>query len=180
MHESPTDQRDIGEQLVPANIWWRILQGVLDDLVVTAVALFLAWELGLLPRKQQFIDAQELSASIVALVQTYLPLTGRLGATLFLYATIKFVYYVFFVFYGGQTPACWLLSLRIVRCDGRPASLSTAVKRAVAGGVISHAPFIGHVLRFIDYLAALFNKRNQAVRDMVAETLLVHNQLSKR
>jgi uncharacterized RDD family membrane protein YckC len=100
--------------------------------------------------------------------------TTRAAATLLIYAAAKFVYYVAFVTWGGRTPACYLLRLRIVRTDGAPASASDAVKRAVAGGIIGHTPGVGQLLRIGDYLAALFNRRKQAMRDMVAGTMLVH------
>lgn len=158
----------------PANIVWRILQGVIDDLIVTFIALIIAWVVGALPDRTQWIDPRKDFSTVVEALMTYLPLTAQLGATLFIYAAFKFSYYVMFVAWNGQTLACFVLRLRIVMTDGSPVSLSSAVKRALAGGVISHTPLIGHILRFGDYLATLFNRRKQAVRDMVADTMMVH------
>lgn len=158
----------------PANVVWRIFQGLIDDLIVTFIALLIAWGVGVLPYKVQLPDLNKGFSSVVEMAQHYLPLTAQLGATLFIYVAFKFIYYVVFVAWSGQTPACYMLRLRIVMSDGRAVALSGALKRAVAGGVISHTPVVGHILRFVDYLVTLFNRRKQAVRDMVADTMLVH------
>ena len=169
------------QPLRPANILWRIFQGVIDDWLITAVALGLAWQAGVLP-KLQFVEHNESQSGYAYVVETlkrYLPLTAQIGATLLIYAVIKFIYYVALVAWKGQTLACYLLGLRIVMADGTPATFGSAAKRAFAGGVISHTPFIGHVLRLGDYLATFFNPRKQAVRDLVADTMLVHAGTTK-
>jgi uncharacterized RDD family membrane protein YckC len=162
------------ETLKPANIVWRIFQGLIDDLIVTFIALLVAWAAGVLPYKVELPDFNKGFSSVVEMAQRYLPLTAQLGATLFIYVAFKFIYYVVFVAWSGRTPACYMLRLRIVMSDGGAVSLSGSLKRAIAGGVISHTPVVGHILRFVDYLATLFNGRKQAVRDMVANTMLVH------
>jgi uncharacterized RDD family membrane protein YckC len=172
------DERTEPPGFEPANIIWRIIQGVLDDLIITGAALGLSWMLGILPSSEQFKSADSIS-SLTQMIIAYLPLTARIGSIFFIHAGIKFIYYVAFIAATGQTPACYLLRLRIVMVDGNPASVSSAVKRAIAGGIVSHTPVIGYVLRLIDYLATLFNPRKQAVRDMVARTMLVHVSRSR-
>ncbi|HLL73891.1 MAG TPA: RDD family protein [Pyrinomonadaceae bacterium] len=158
----------------PANLFWRILQSVCDDLVITSFALTLAWALGVLPLPAERLDVSGGPRAVAEAVSRAVT-PARAGATLLIYAAGKFVYYVAFVAWGGRTPACHLLRLRIVRADGAPASVGNAVRRAVAGGVIGHTPVVGQLLRIGDYLMALFNRRKQAVRDMVAGTMLVHS-----
>lgn len=157
----------------PANILWRILQAVCDDLVITSFVLPLAWALGVLSLPAEWPDVSGGPRAFAeAAARAVTP--AQVGATLLIYAAAKFVYYVAFVTWGGRTPACYLLRLRIVRTDGAPASAGNAVRRAVAGGLIGHTPGVGQLLRIGDYLAALFNRRRQAVRDMLAGTMLVH------
>src|SRR5260370_20013255 len=82
--------------LQAANIVWRILQGVIDDLIITIVDLGVSWAIGVLPSADQFRHADSLS-SLTQLLTTYLPLTARLGSIFFIYAAIKFFYYVAFI-----------------------------------------------------------------------------------
>jgi uncharacterized RDD family membrane protein YckC len=169
------------QPLRPANILWRISQGVIDDWLITAVALGLAWQGGVLPKLQFVEHNQSLSgyADVVEWLKRYLPLTAQIGATLVIYAVIKFIYYVSLVAWKGQTLACYLLGLKIVMADETPATFGSAIKRAFAGGVISHTPFIGQLLRLGDYVATFFNPRKQAVRDIVADTMLIHADVPK-
>ena len=158
----------------PANILWRVAHAVTDDAIVTGVALLVAWAAGVLPSPQDLLAPTGATRSLAESVRSYLCLALRVGAVVGIYAAIKFMYYVCFVAWGGQTPGCRLLRLRVVMVDGSPATFRAAVARAVAGGIASHAPGVGHVLRLGDYLAALLNRRRRAVRDLAAGTMLVH------
>jgi uncharacterized RDD family membrane protein YckC len=161
--------------LHPAHLGWRVAQSLTDDLLITAIALGFAAVVGMLPN----------SASMRGLVQVYdqpLELARRLSrlvptASLVyaVYWTAKLGYHTgFLTLCNGQTPGCWLFGLRVVLKDGRPVNWRAAAGRTLAGGIIGQVPLIGQVLRFLDYLAALFNRRRQAVRDMAAGTMLVH------
>lgn len=158
----------------PANILWRIMQGGVDDLIITAGALGLAWGLGVITVPANFIRLPR-DLTFVEDVSNHLTLAARAGAVFAIYVAMKLAYYTAFVACGGKTPACYLLRLRVVRVDGRPVSLAGSAKRAVAGGALSHAPVVGHFIRFVDYAVALFNRRKQAVRDIIAGTMLVHD-----
>src|SRR5258706_16093160 len=102
------DDRTEALELEPANIVWRIIQGVLDDIIITGIALGLSWMIGVLPSLEQFKGADSIS-SLTQMVVAYLPLTARIGSIFIIYAAIKFIYYVAFVAATGQTPACYVL-----------------------------------------------------------------------
>lgn len=147
---------------------------MLDDLVLTAATLAIAASCHLLPAWKQWQGM----ADWVTLADTLsraLALTARVGLIFAVYAVLKFIYYTAFISHGGKTPGCRILGLRVVAADGNPAGLRQAALRALAGGIVSHTPVVGHLLRFIDYGVALFTARNQAARDLVADTLLVHD-----
>ena len=168
---------DVPRQVpAPAHILWRIAQGVIDDLIVTALAFGLAWGLGWLPAWENFRPPPVHDAAGWAReLSRYLPCLEQAGGILALYIVLKFTYYVLFVAHGGRTLACYLLRLRLVKTDGTPVSWEGSLRRAMAGGFISHTPVIGHLLRFIDYGAALCNERKRAARDFAAGTVLVHD-----
>jgi uncharacterized RDD family membrane protein YckC len=164
---------------IPANILWRILQGVLDDSLILIMTFLMAWWLGALPSAGDLEGfAPDEGVPVNALLR-YWRMTAHVGAVLVIYAAIKFVYYTGFVAWDGRTPACRLFRLRIVMADGTPAGLGPAIKRALAGGIISHTPLIGWALRTADYLATFFNPRKQAGRDLAARTMLVRVALQK-
>jgi uncharacterized RDD family membrane protein YckC len=92
-----------------------------------------------------------------------------------IYWGIKLAYQTgFLTFCSGRTPGCWIFGVRVVMKDGQRLSWRGALGRTLAGGVIGQLPVVGHVLRFLDYMAALFNRRRMALRDMAAGTMLIH------
>jgi uncharacterized RDD family membrane protein YckC len=71
---------------------------------------------------------------------------------------------------GGQTPGMAILGLRVLRTDGRPVGLVTALVRFVG--------FLFPLLTFvISFFTVLGTKRRQAFHDLIARTVVVYDWL---
>ncbi|HVP60223.1 MAG TPA: RDD family protein [Myxococcaceae bacterium] len=68
----------------------------------------------------------------------------------------------------GRTPGMALLGLRLLRTDGRPVGLATAIRR--------WALRLGSILALgLGFLPILFSARRQALHDRLAGTVVVHD-----
>jgi uncharacterized RDD family membrane protein YckC len=71
----------------------------------------------------------------------------------------------------GRTPGMALFGLCLLRTDGRPVGLLTAMKRWLFR--------LGSILALgLGFLPILFSARRQAVHDHLAGTLVVHDWLT--
>ena len=159
----------------PAHLGWRVGQALTDDLIVSAIAVILGYAFGLLSGDGRAINLRESLNSPADSIRRLLVILPKAGMVYAIYWAIKLAYQTgFLTFFAGQTPGCWLFGVRVSMKDGKPVNWRAALGRTVAGGVIGQLPIVGHVLRFLDYLVALFNRRRMAVRDMAAGTMLIH------
>jgi uncharacterized RDD family membrane protein YckC len=76
---------------------------------------------------------------------------------------------LFHAFMGGRTPGKSLLRIRVVAADGRPASFLALLLRGVIQPIDYFAAYIGVIL-----IAA--TPRHQRLGDLVAGTLVIHDQ----
>jgi uncharacterized RDD family membrane protein YckC len=86
-----------------------------------------------------------------------------------LVATFAFppIYRVGFWTVAGQTPGMALFGLRLLRSDGGPIDLATAIRRWAAR--------LGSILALgLGFLPILFSTRRQALHDRLAGTVVVH------
>lgn len=161
--------------LQPAHLGWRVAQSLTDDLFVTASALAFAAVVGMLPDSasmRSLVEVYDQPIEVTRRLSRFVPTASLVYA---IYWTAKLGYHTgFLTLCNGQTPGCWLFGLQVVLKDGRPIHWRAAAGRTLAGGIMGQVPLIGQVLRLLDYIAALFNRRRQAVRDMAAGTMLVH------
>jgi uncharacterized RDD family membrane protein YckC len=161
--------------LQPAHLGWRVAQSLTDDLVVTAAALCLVAVAGILPDSSSIRDLLQLYDRPVEFVRRLSRLVPTASLVYVIYWVAKLAYQTgFLTRCHGQTPGCWLFGLKVVMKDGRQVTWRAAAGRTIAGGVMVQVPVIGQVLRLLDYVAALLNRRRQAVRDIAAGTMLVH------
>ena len=164
-----------------ANIGWRIAQSISDDVLITLIAVALAVPTGILPEwasLREVFQRHSASSDLFGELSRMIP---RLAVLYGVYWAVKLVYHIGFLTLGhGQTPACRLFRLSVVRTDGFPVTWRAAAGRTIAGGMLAQAPLVGSVLRIADYATALFNPRKQALRDMAAGTMLVHNAVEEK
>ena len=74
---------------------------------------------------------------------------------------------------SGQTPGMALLGLRVLRTDGRPIGVGTALKRWALRLVSIFALGLG-------FLPVLFNARRQTFHDRFSRTVVVHEWVPRR
>jgi hypothetical protein len=170
------EQHSGAADLRPAGILRRAALGMLDGGMTTTLALTIAWAAGVLPTAHDtiLIGRAAISPEVVLRSWQLLGIASQVGATVAIRIGVVFVYDTVSVALGGQTLACRLLRVRIVRTDGSAVPLAQSLRRAVAGGVLTQTPVVGQVLRAGDYGAALLGKQKRALRDRVAGTALVH------
>ena len=78
------------------------------------------------------------------------------------------VYALFFWSTTGQTPGKAVMGLRIVRLDGRPMTLWTAIVRLVGYSISLATAGLG-------FLLALSDNRRQALHDKIAHTCVIYS-----
>ncbi len=72
----------------------------------------------------------------------------------------------------GQTPGMALFGLRVLRRDGRPLGLGTALRRALG--------YVACLFTFgLGFLAVAFSVRRQGLHDRIAGTIVVHDWLER-
>lgn len=169
---------DVAPTMRAAHLGWRLAQGLTDDLIISAIAVIVAIMCGIVTiHGWPSIDLHSLT-SPVRVLELASAIIPRATATYAIYWVLKLIYYTgFFTFCNGQTPICMLLRVKVVMKTGVAVTWQAALARTVAGGVMGQLPLIGPTMRAADYLAALFNRRKQALRDMAAGTMLVHTAL---
>jgi len=82
------------------------------------------------------------------------------------------LYRVTFWAVTGQTPAMALFGLRVLRADGRPLGLGTAIRRML--GYVACAATFG-----LGFLAVVLSVRRQGLHDRIAGTVVVHDWLDR-
>lgn len=168
------------DHMRPAHLGWRVVQAVIDDGVVAVCALALAdpreiFEKGVI--LTNLSDFRQAPFESLKRMQQLLPAAG---VVLMIYWCVKLPYQLaFLTLCKGQTIGCRVLRLRVTLADGRLVSWRAAAARTIGAGILAHAPVVGRILRLVYYLAILADKRRQAVRDMVAGTVVVHEAPSK-
>jgi uncharacterized RDD family membrane protein YckC len=161
--------------LQPAHLGWRVAQSLTDDLIVSVTALCAVAVVGMLPDTVSVRDLAQAYNQPVEFGRRLFRLVPTASLVYVVYWAAKLGYQTgFLTICHGQTLGCWLFGVQVVMKDGHPVTWRAAAGRTIAGGVMAQVPVIGQVLRFLDYLAALFNHRRQAVRDMAAGTMLVY------
>jgi len=84
----------------------------------------------------------------------------------------QWVYYIFFEFIlDGRTPGKKFTKLRVIQGDGGPIDFPTIALRNLLRG-IDHIPMVP----LVGGLVALINKENKRLGDLVANTLVVHDE----
>ena len=155
-----------GSQLPPGELsgWWRRVGAyLLDGLVMlfgAVLVYFLAWGAS--------GDAE--GAGVAAYV-----------ASLFLFYVVYGLIYAPFLMRregarNGQTLGKQALGIRVVRLDARPMDYgSSALREWVAKTLVFQlaAAFVLGLATLIDYLWPLWDKRNQALHDKLASTLVM-------
>lgn len=149
---------------------------MLDGGMTTTLALAITWAAGLLPTAHEIVLFGRAALTPAAVLQSWqlLGIASQVGVVLVIRVGVVFVYDTVSVALGGQTLACRLLRVRIVRTDGSAVPLTQSLRRAAAGGLITQTPVVGQLLRAGDYGAALLGTQKRALRDRVAGTALVH------
>ena len=77
-------------------------------------------------------------------------------------------YFVLFWSAAGQTPGMRLLSVRVVRPDGKPLSIGRSLVRLV-GLILAIVPL------FAGFVPVLFSKRRRALPDFLAGTVVLYD-----
>ena len=94
---------------------------------------------------------------------TYIPLFA------WAYFLVDGAYYTFMHGYSGQTVGKIIMGIRVIRADGTPLSYPAAFQRWIFYCASSMTLGIG-------YLQAIFTENNQALHDMLAETVVVETE----
>lgn len=163
------------ERLRPAHLGWRLAQTFVDNALVTAFVLAVAFVVGLLPDAFAFPGLSDLRREPIDSAKQLARLLPTAGALLVFYWSVKLSYHTAFLTWcEGQTPGCRLFHLRVVQHNGCPVTWRGALGRTLVGGVMGHIPIVGQAMRLLDYFATLFTQRRQAIRDIAAGTVLVH------
>jgi uncharacterized RDD family membrane protein YckC len=144
------------------------MAGFLIDLgILTVVNVVGAWALlellnavGIDPGNCESLAAR--SRYLVEVCE-WLPFLGTLAGTSFI-----LVYGLFFWATTGQTPGKAAMGVRVVRLDGRPMNLISAVRR-VAGFALSLWTF------GLGFLVILSDDRRQGWHDKIARTCVVYS-----
>lgn len=147
----------------PLSGWWRraaalLLDGVVLTLVLLAATFAFGFWAGLLGLDVGFdSDAFTIGYLLASLVLNclYAPiLMTRRGAE------------------NGQTLGKQALGIRVVRVDGAPVTFATGVRRTVLGQQLPSLVTLS-VYSLFDFLWPLADKRNRALHDKIAKTLVV-------
>jgi len=82
-----------------------------------------------------------------------------------------FIYFTFFMAYGGQTPAKMLLGIRVLTKDQLPLTGWKAILRTT-GYFISGLPLLG-----LGFLVIIFHPQKRAIHDLIAGTTVMKDTL---
>lgn len=136
-----------------AGFWRRLYANIIDSLIIGVVASPLSYTI---------------SSSVKNSSDTT---TTNIGIFSFI---ISFAYVAFFwVSQNGQTLGKRIMGVRVIKDDGSPVDLATAVVRYI-GYALSSLIFC------LGYLAAAFDSRKRAWHDRIAHTLVVRVDDQKR
>jgi uncharacterized RDD family membrane protein YckC len=76
------------------------------------------------------------------------------------------VYFTAFWVLAGQTPGMSMTGLRVVRTDGKPVGIGTAILRFIAYAISA--------ILFLGFIWILFDKRRQGWHDKIARTYVIY------
>lgn len=136
-----------GSTHVYASFGQRLIAAIIDGFIVFAVQFVLT-----LPFPKAASGIQSNTGAMVA----------QLVGTLF-----ALIYYVYFIYKEGATPGKKMMKIRVIREDGQPITVVTAILREVVG------KFVSGIVIFLGYLWVLWDKKKQAWHDMIAGTVVV-------
>jgi uncharacterized RDD family membrane protein YckC len=152
----PLTVRASSESTALAGWWPRAAALVLDSLVLVAVALPIVIATILLADTTDELVAELIAYAVV------LPLALAYAPLLMMRAGPR----------NGQTLGKQATGIRVVREDGAPITLGKALVREVVGRQLL-AWITFSIYSLFDYLWPLSDKRNQALHDKIAGTLVV-------
>ena len=141
-----------------AGLWSRIAAAIVDGIILTIALLVII----ILP-----------IVGVVGSSSSGLSVTQLNSLSFLFYAVVTLVEFLYFIgFYAsrGATPGKMALGLKIVRTDGTPISVSTAVVRVLIWWILS---ILGCVTFFITCLTVAFMQKKQGIHDMAAGTVVI-------
>jgi uncharacterized RDD family membrane protein YckC len=137
--------------------WIRVAAMIIDSLIVGVAFYAVFIPLGLVFGFANFdTDSPNFAAIGIAL-----------GLIILVGALVSFGYQIFFLTKYGATPGKLLLGLKVIRSDGGPITAGRAV-----GRMFAHA--LSHMILYIGYIVAAFDKEKRALHDHVCDTRVIY------
>lgn len=169
---------------VPLSGWWRRVLGyVLDNILVTVVALAATWSVfnSWVTQYQAYLQDVVDSAGIGG--QPTVPQPSVPWQTFAVLLAVSAVYEISMVTWRGQTLGHMAAGIRIRRADAdTPPDLAGSAVRWVvkqAGNLVGFLPLIsliGSLFTLVNYLFPLWDKLHQALHDKAAHTYVVRGE----
>lgn len=184
----PIAQAGVGKRLTPdgavlAGWWKRVLGYIIDNVLVSAVALAITWS-GfndwLSKYQTWFQDTMDQAASGGSATIADPP--GIPWQTFAAVLLVGAIYEIAMVAWRGQTLGHMAAGIRVRRLDSdRPPDLASSAVRWVvkqAGSLVGVLPVValfGSLFTLVNYLFPLWDKLSQALHDKAAKTYIVRN-----
>jgi uncharacterized RDD family membrane protein YckC len=165
-----------------AGWWWRVLATVVDNVVVGLLATLASLPV-LIPllRRVSAYFAEVVAAAEQGLPQppidqaVLVPATDQLVLTA-VSVTLTFVYQLVFLRWRSATPGKLLCGLRVVPVDQGRAPVGLDWRRAFSRALVWAAPGLSPLLgvfQLLDVLFPLWQRKRQALHDLLARTQVV-------
>ncbi|KYH43334.1 RDD family protein [Branchiibius sp. NY16-3462-2] len=181
--QAGTPKRLTPDGAVLAGWWKRVLGYIIDNLLVSAIAIAITWASfsdWLTKYQTWFDDTMDRASSGSSATLPDPP--GVPWQSLAAILIISAVYEIALVAWRGQTLGHMAAGIRVRRLDSdRPPDVASSGVRWVvkqAGSLLGALPvlaFFGSLFQLINYLFPLWDKLSQALHDKAARTYIVRN-----
>jgi uncharacterized RDD family membrane protein YckC len=154
---------------VPAQIryggfWIRFLARFIDGIILSIVGLIVRIPLGIVMGGIGIglSNTQDPAAALAALPALF----GAIGLSFLISTIIGFLYEVYFLSSKGATPGKMALGLKVIKADGTPLTMGTAVGRYFAYILSSLTLAIGFII-------AGFDDQKRSLHDRLCDTRVI-------
>ena len=137
-----------------AGFWIRLLAFLVDDFIIIAIFLMMV-PFVRLPLTQLMANLDQESITILS------GLADLIGGSIIL------LYLVLFTGLKGATPGKMVFGLKVVKVDGSPVDITTAVLREFVGKAVSI------IVLYIGFIWVAFDAKKQGWHDKIAGTVVI-------